>query len=96
MVEIEPGLMMERIEGEPSMERPERPTARPTARPNSRPAPTARPERRETPKPVREEQAEKPAYSGKPPRIVEDDAPAPRMVAAGGIAIRPRRRARTA
>ncbi len=76
MVEIEPGLMMERIEGEPSMERPERPTARPTARPNSRPAPTARPERRETPKPVREEQAEKPAYSGKPPRIVEDDAPA--------------------
>ncbi len=78
MIEIEPGLMMERIEGEPSMERPERPTTRP----NSRPAPAPRPERRETPKPVREdrpvreERAEKPSYSGKPPRIVEDDAPA--------------------
>ncbi len=78
MVEIEPGLMMERIEGEPSMERPERPAARPA----SRPAPAARPERRVTPKPLhedrpaREERADKPSYSGKPPRIVEDDAPA--------------------
>lgn len=61
MVEIEPGLMMERMEGEPSMERP------------ARPAPAARPERRVTPRPLMAEKAERPAYSGKPPRIVEDD-----------------------
>jgi len=61
MVEIEPGLMMERLEGEPSMERPERPQR------------AERPERRVTPKPVREDRAERPSYSGKPPRIVEED-----------------------
>ncbi|MBU9697779.1 DEAD/DEAH box helicase [Rhodobacteraceae bacterium HSP-20] len=61
MVEIEPGLMMERIEGEPSMERPERPQR------------AERPERRVTPKPVREERGDRPSYSGKPPRIVEDE-----------------------
>lgn len=62
MVEIEPGLMMERVEGEPSVERP------------ARAAPAARPERRVTPRPVQADRAERPAYSGKPPRIVEDDA----------------------
>ena len=67
MVEIEPGLMMERLEGEPSMERPERP------------ARAERPERRVTPKPMREERGDRPSYSGKPPRIVEegDDSAAP-------------------
>jgi ATP-dependent RNA helicase DeaD len=64
MVEIEPGLMMERIEGEPSMERPERPQRAERAE---------RPERRVTPKPMREERAERPSYSGKPPRIVDED-----------------------
>lgn len=70
MVEIEPGLMMERLEGEPSLERPERPQR--AERPQ-RPERAERPERRVAPKPVREEQAERPSYSGKPPRIVEDD-----------------------
>lgn len=62
MVEIEPGLMMERMEGEPSMERP------------ARSAPAARPERRTSPRPApASDRAERPAYSGKPPRIVEED-----------------------
>ena len=62
MVEIEPGLMMERMEGEPSMERP------------ARPAPAARPERRAAPRPApSSDRAERPSYSGKPPRIVEED-----------------------
>ena len=61
MVEIEPGLMMERMDGEPSMERP------------ARPAPAARPERKVTPRPLQADKPERPSYSGKPPRIVDED-----------------------
>jgi ATP-dependent RNA helicase DeaD len=69
--EIEPGLMMVRMEGEPVLERPERapraPRAEYAAAPRAeRPAPR--------PRPVRDD-VEKPAYTPKPPRIVEDDAP---------------------
>jgi len=74
MVEIEPGLMMERMEGEPTMERP------------ARPAPSTRPERRVSPRPVQTEKAERPAYSGKPPRIVEEDD-----IEAAPVAERPRK-----
>lgn len=86
MVEIEPGLMMERLDGEPSLERPERPQR--AERP-MRPERAERSERRVVPKPVREETGERPSYSGKPPRIVEDDdgaeveaAPAPQKAKA--------------
>ncbi len=62
--EIEPGLVMTRIEGEPSLDRPER---APRA---ERPAPRA--ERPAAPRAVREDR-EKPAYTPKPARVVEDD-----------------------
>lgn len=70
-VEIEPGLVLTRLVGEPSMERAERP-AYGAAKPERRaPAPRAPREDR----PVREERApreERPSYSGKPPRVVEE------------------------
>ena len=69
-VEIEPGLVMTRLEGEPSMERALRESF-------SRPERSERPERRVTPRPVRNDRGERPNYSGKPPRIVEDDAGTP-------------------
>lgn len=60
-IDLDKGLLMERLEGEPEFDRPrfdkpkfERP---------------ARPERAERPA-----RAEKPAYTPKPPRVVEDDA----------------------
>ena len=91
MVEIEPGLMMERMEGEPSLERPQRPA------PSARPERAERPERRVTPRPLREDRADKPSYSGKPPRIVEDDesgpaasAPAPAPAPAPAAARKPK------
>lgn len=62
-VEIEPGLVMSRIDGEPSLDRAPREGF-------SRPE---RPERRAAPRPVREDRGERPSYSGKPPRIVEDE-----------------------
>ncbi len=72
-LELENGVVMERMAGEPNMDRPER-----------SPRPAAKPERRApAPRPVREERAEreerpvraeKPAYVPKPPRVVEDDA----------------------
>ena len=62
-VEIEPELVMTRLDGEPSMDR----------SPRERPARPERPERRVTPRPAREDHADRPSYSGKPPRIVEDD-----------------------
>lgn len=69
-VEIEPGLVMTKIEGEPSMERAERP-AFGAAKPERRaPAPRAAREERAP----REERAERPSYSGKPPRVVEEGA----------------------
>ena len=65
-VEIEPELVMTRLEGEPSMDR--SPRERPT-----RPERPERPERRVTPRPAREDRGDRPSYSGKPPRIVEDE-----------------------
>lgn len=64
-VEIEPELVMTRLDGEPTMDR------TPRERP-ARPERAERPERRVTPRPAREDRAERPSYSGKPPRIVED------------------------
>ncbi|PLL14677.1 DEAD/DEAH box helicase [Tabrizicola sp. TH137] len=62
-VEIEPGLVMTRIDGEPAMERaPREGFTRPE-----------RPERRTPPRATPEQRPERPSYSGKPPRIVEED-----------------------
>ncbi|MBN2630517.1 MAG: DEAD/DEAH box helicase [Rhodobacteraceae bacterium] len=55
-LELEPGLLMQRIEGEPSLDRPERTSERAPAR---------------AARPVRED---RPAYTPKPSRIVEDEA----------------------
>ncbi len=68
---LEEGLVMTRMEGEPSMDRPERaPAPRKTFDKPERKAPAPRPVREDV------ERAEKPAYVPKPPRMVEDDAPA--------------------
>lgn len=73
-LELESGVMMERIAGEPDLDRPERAPAKRAPRaekaeytPRDKPAPRA--EKAEyTPR------ADKPAYTPKPSRIVEDDA----------------------
>ena len=70
-LELEPGLMMSRMEGEPSLDRPERAPRAPRADRDDRPARAPREER--AARPVREER-ERPAYTPKPPRVVEDDA----------------------
>ena len=71
-LELESGVTMVRIDGEPNLDRPER-----------APRAAAKPERRApAPRPLREE---KPAYVPKPPRVVEEEAaetPAPRKVSA--------------
>jgi ATP-dependent RNA helicase DeaD len=67
--EIEPGLVMTRIEGEPALDRPERTERSP--RPERAERPTSRP------RPGSSDR-EKPAYAPRPPRVVEDDADAPR------------------
>ncbi len=65
-IDLDKGLLMERIEGEPDFDRPRSDKPR-----FERPA---RPERAERPG-----RAEKPAYAPKPPRVVEEDgAEAPR------------------
>lgn len=66
-LELESGVTMTRMEGEPDMDRPER-APRPAAKPERRPA---------APRVVRDEAhdeapREKPAYTPKPPRVVED------------------------
>jgi ATP-dependent RNA helicase DeaD len=67
---LEEGLVMTRMEGEPSMDRPERaPAPRKTFDKPERKAPAPRPVREDV------ERAEKPAYVPKAPRVVEDDAP---------------------
>jgi ATP-dependent RNA helicase DeaD len=76
-LELENGVVMERMQGEPSMDRPERaPRKAPAAR-----APRAEKSYDRAEKPAYEraekpayERAEKPAYVPKPPRVVEDDA----------------------
>ena len=62
--ELESGLSMEKIAGEPNLERPER-----APRGESRGAPAARA--------PRAPRAEKPVYTPKPSRIVEDEADSP-------------------
>ncbi len=70
-LELEAGLVMTRIEGEPNLDRPERSPRKEFEKPERRaPAPRA-----VTPRPVRDD-AEKPAYQPKPPRIVDEDTPA--------------------
>ena len=66
---LEAGLEMTRLVGEPDMQRPDRPARTFAGKPERS---FDKPERRVTPRPVRDE-AERPSYSGKPPRIVEDD-----------------------
>jgi len=68
-LELESGVTMDRLPGEPDMDRPER---APRKEPAARRAPAPRVLRDET---TREEapRAEKPAYTPKPPRIVEDE-----------------------
>ena len=67
-IELEPGLTMDRVEGEPQFGRPERSFDR-----------GPRPERAER-APRREDRGDRPAYTPKPSRFVEDEgaAPAPR------------------
>ena len=72
-VEIEPDLVMTRLEGEPTIDR----AAREGFSRTERPERGERSERRATSRPIREDRGERPNFSGKPPRIVEDDeAPA--------------------
>jgi len=73
-LELEVGVTMDRLPGEPDMDRPER-APRKEAAPRAKPA-APRPVRDEAPRPLRED---KPAYVPKPPRIVdEDEAPVER------------------
>jgi ATP-dependent RNA helicase DeaD len=69
-VELESGVTMTRLDGEPEMDRPERP-ARPAARPE-RKAPAPRAVRDDAPRDVTPR--EKPAYTPKPARVVEEVA----------------------
>ncbi len=72
VLELEAGVVMTRIEGEPSMDRPERNFDRALARPVSKPRPAPR---RDADEPPRAPRADKPAYVPKPPRLVEDTPP---------------------
>ena len=69
-LELESGVVMRRLPGEPNLDRPERSPRKSY----DKPAPRA-PREDAPPRPVR---AEKPAYVPKPARIVEDAEPAPR------------------
>ncbi len=81
MMDLESGLTMERIDGEPSLDRPERSPRRDDSRPAPR-APRAEPSPRAEVAPRPAPREDKPAYVPKPPRIVEDApmAEAPRAV----------------
>ena len=71
-VELESGVTMTRLDGEPDMDRPER-LVKPPAKTYKAPAPRA--VRDEAPEAAPVERREKPAYTPKPPRLVEDEAP---------------------
>jgi ATP-dependent RNA helicase DeaD len=86
-IELESGVQMSRLEGEPSLDRPERsprseggfgdkPRGKPAGKPNAAKSFDDRPARetpvRETPVRSSFDRAEKPAYVPKPARIVED------------------------
>ncbi len=66
-LEIDQGLAMTRMAGEPDLSRPSRPAARPDNRPDTRA--DTRPDNRPAPN------RDKPAYQPKPPRVVEDASP---------------------
>ena len=70
-VELESGVTMTKLDGEPDMDRPER-LVKPPAKTYKTPAPRAVREEAEA-APV--ERREKPVYTPKPPRLVEEDAP---------------------
>lgn len=87
-MDIESGVIMLRMEGEPSLDRPERSPAAPRAPRAAAPRPLRdddAPRREYAPRSAREDaaprpvRADKPAYVPKAPRVVEDDA-APRKV----------------
>ena len=71
-VELESGVTMTLLDGEPDLDRPERAAAKPErpSKPEYR-APAPRPVRDEAP----EVRREKPAYVPKAPRVVDEDAP---------------------
>ena len=78
-LELEAGVVMTRMDGEPSMDRPERNfsdrterTERAPARPAAKPRAAPRRDEGEAPRAPR---ADKPAYVPKPPRLVEDTPP---------------------
>ena len=84
-IELENGILMEPMEGEPNLARPERGAPRPTSRTSAPRAPREdrAPRTERSPRPAREDRPreERPAYkSVKPARFVDDegDAPAPR------------------
>ncbi len=83
-LELEPGVVMRRIEGEPNLDRPERAPRKSFDKPAPRKPRDDAAERPAREKPAREKPVrEKAAYVPKPSRIVEDDeAPAPRKAPA--------------
>jgi ATP-dependent RNA helicase DeaD len=77
-LDLEAGVVMTRMEGEPSMDRPERnfgDRAERTERAPARPAKPRAAPRRDADEPPRAPRADKPAYVPKPPRLVEDTPP---------------------
>ncbi len=78
-LELESGVVMTRMDGEPSMDRPERNFSERPDRPERAPARSAKPRaapRRDADEAPRATRADKPAYIPKPPRVVEDTEPA--------------------
>ena len=71
-LELESGVQMARLEGEPNLDRPERAPARgkPSAKPYAKREDAAKPF---ADKPARAPRADKPAYTPKPARVVEDE-----------------------
>ena len=77
-LDLEAGVVMTRMEGEPSMDRPERNFAERTERTERAPRPAAKPRaaaRSFDDEKPRAPRADKPAYVPKPPRLVEDTPP---------------------
>ena len=75
-LELESGVVMDRIEGEPDMDRPERsPRKAAPVRAERSEKPAYAPRAEKVEKPGFAARADKPAYVPKPARVVEDDAP---------------------
>ena len=78
VLDLEAGVVMTRMEGEPSMDRPERNFSERPERTERAPARPAKPRaapRRDADEAPRAPRADKPAYVPKPPRLVEDTPP---------------------